>query len=185
LTPAGAAIFDTARVYIGPSTPTKQFGFSNTLTLFKNIRIYALLDRQSGGFTFNQQERSRCQTANDNCTRTNNPNARFPKTAADTILFKELAVYRSASITPEWIQSTDFTKLRELSVTYDLPTSLMRNLGGRAASISLSGRNLKIWSDYEGADPEVNSYGGRNFVRVDAYAMPQTRRLTATVNVQY
>ena len=49
----------------------------------------------------------------------------------------------------------------------------------------VSGRNLALWSDYEGVDPEVNSYGGRSFVRVDAYALPMTRRLFAGFNIQY
>jgi hypothetical protein len=46
-------------------------------------------------------------------------------------------------------------------------------------------RNLAIWSDYEGVDPEVNSYGGRNFVRVDAYAAPMMRRYTTAINLQF
>ncbi|MDO8501066.1 MAG: SusC/RagA family TonB-linked outer membrane protein [Gemmatimonadaceae bacterium] len=184
LTTAGAATFDTARVYLGPSTPTREIGFSNTITLFRNLRLYALLDHKGGHYIFNLQERNRCQ-ASDNCTRNNDPRARFPQTAADTILFKEIAVYKNSSVSPEWIQKADFTKLRELSLTYDLPETLMRRFGGRGASITVSGRNLKLWSDYEGADPEVNTYGGRNFVRVDAYAAPVPRRLSATFTVQY
>ena len=49
----------------------------------------------------------------------------------------------------------------------------------------LSGRNLALWSDYEGVDPEVNTYGGRNFVRIDAYSLPMVRRLSAGFNIQY
>ena len=37
----------------------------------------------------------------------------------------------------------------------------------------------------KGVDPEVNSYGGRNFVRIDAYALPMVRRLSAGFNLQY
>ncbi|CAA9315702.1 MAG: hypothetical protein AVDCRST_MAG40-1224, partial [uncultured Gemmatimonadaceae bacterium] len=43
LTAAGAAIFnagDTARRYIGSSIPTREIGFSNTVTLFKHFRVY-------------------------------------------------------------------------------------------------------------------------------------------------
>jgi hypothetical protein len=57
--------------------------------------------------------------------------------------------------------------------------------GASSANFVLSGRNLALWSDYEGVDPEVNSYGGRNFVRIDAYALPMVRRLTAGFNIQY
>jgi hypothetical protein len=187
LTSAGAAQFpvgDTARRYYGQSTPAREIGFSNTFTLFRYVRVYGLLDYKGGHKIFNQKERNRCQS-NDNCWRTNNPAARFPKTAADTVLFKELAVYRNASPSPEWIQKADFVKLREISVTLDIPSNLVRRSGAASANFVLSGRNLALWSDYEGVDPEVNSYGGRNFVRVDAYALPMTRRFSAGFNIQY
>jgi hypothetical protein len=101
------------------------------------------------------------------------------------VLFKELAVYRSTGISPEWIQKGDFIKLREVSATFDLPSQYARRARASAAFISLSARNLAVWSDYEGVDPEVNTYGGRNFVRVDAYAAPMLRRLSATINLTY
>jgi hypothetical protein len=189
LTPAGAAIFnvsDATRRYIGPSVPTREIGFSNTITFFKHFSLYGLLDYKAGGFIFNQQERSRCQLANDNCTRVNDPRARFPKTAEDSVLFKELAVYRNtAAVSPEWIQSSDFVKLRELSLSMDLPQNVLARTRASSGRLTLSGRNLAIWSDYEGVDPEVNSYGGRNFVRVDAYAAPMMRRLTAAVTLGF
>ncbi len=189
LTTAGAAIFnpgDTARRYMGPSAPTHEIGFANTLTLFQSVRLYALLDHKGGHKLFNLQERNRCQAANDNCWRTNNPRARFPQTPEDQVLADELAVYRSAAgVSPEWIQDADFIKLREVSLTVDVPSRYLRRTRAQSANIVLSARNLGLWSDYEGVDPEVNSYGGRNFVRIDAYAAPQTRRLTAAINFTY
>jgi TonB-linked SusC/RagA family outer membrane protein len=188
VTTAGAAVFttgETNRVYFGSPTPTREIGFSNTLTLFRYFRLYALLDHKGGHKVFNLQERNRCQTANDNCARVNNPSARFPVTGADSVLFREIAVYRSGSVSPEWIQPADFTKLREVSLTIDVPKRYVdrAKLGG--ASIMFAARNLAVWSDYEGVDPEVNSYGGRNFVRVDAYAAPMMRRYTTAINLQF
>ena len=189
LNAAGAAIYytgDSSRRYIGPSSPTREVGFSNTFTFLRRFSVYALLDYKGGGFLFNQQERSRCQAANDNCTRVNEPRARFPQSAADSALFKELAVYRNTSnVSPEWIQRTDFVKLRELSLSVDIPERVVARAGASSARLTLSGRNLKVWTKYEGVDPEVNSYGGRNFVRVDAYAAPMMQRLTAAVTLGF
>jgi TonB-linked SusC/RagA family outer membrane protein len=187
LTPAGAAQFpvgDTARRYYGQPQPTREVGLSSTFTIMRHFRVYGLLDYKGGHHIFNLKERNRCQSQ-DNCWRTNNPRARFPQTAADTMLFKELAVYRNASPSPEWIQKADFVKLREVSLSVDVPSNWVRRTGAAAASFNVAGRNLALWSDYEGTDPEVNSYGGRNFVRVDAYALPMTRRFTAGFNIQY
>jgi hypothetical protein len=189
LTTAGAAVFnpgDTARRYVGPSAPTREIGFSNTVTLFGAVRLYALVDHKGGHYLLNHQERNRCQAANDNCWRTNNPRARFPQTPEDQKLADELAVYRSTTqISPEWVQKADFIKLREVSVTVDVPARYVRLSRAQSASIVLSARNLGIWSDYEGPDPEVNSYGGRNFVRIDNYASPMMRRLSAGINLGF
>jgi TonB-dependent starch-binding outer membrane protein SusC len=188
LTPAGAAQFpvgDTARRYVGPSTPTLEWNWSNTFTVLRYFRVYTLLDAKTGHYIFNLQERNRCQAANDNCARVNDARARFPQNAADSVLFKELAVYRSTSVSPEWIEPADFIKLREISVSVDLPPSWIKRTRAATAAFTISGRNLAIWSDYSGVDPEVNSYGGRNFVRVDAYAMPMMRRWTAAMNLTF
>jgi TonB-linked SusC/RagA family outer membrane protein len=189
VTSTGVAIFntgDTARRYFGPSTPTHELSFSNTLTLLKNFHIYALLDHKGGYYVFNQQERNRCQVANDNCARVQLMAMRFPVTAEDTVLNRELAVYRSTSnVSPEWIEKADFVKLRELSFTFDLPRTLVERARAASGTFMVSGRNLKVWSDYSGVDPEVNSYGGRNFVRVDAYASPMMRRWTAGFNLSF
>jgi len=188
LTAAGGAIFnggDSARRYMGSSTPTREMGFSSTVTLFRYFRLYGLVDYKGGFHVFNQQERSRCGAANDNCWRTNDPSARFPTTAADTIRNREFAAYRASGVAPEWIQKGDFFKLREISLTVEAPPQFVSRVGAQSMSLVLSGRNLALWSDYEGVDPEVNSYGGRNFVRVDAYAAPMMRRLSAAINLTY
>lgn len=185
LTASGAAIFSPEREFIGSSIPTREVGFSNTFTFFRYFRLYGLFDYKGGFYVFNAQERSRCQAANDNCARVNDPSARFPTNMADSIANREFAVYRSGSVAQEWIQKGDFVKLRELSLTIDVPQTFVARTGAQSMNVVLSGRNLALWTDYEGTDPEVNSYGGRNFVRVDAYAAPMLRRLSAAINLTF
>jgi hypothetical protein len=182
LTPTGVVILDTA-TYRGASSPNREVGFSNTVTLFRNFRVYALLDWKGGMSIFNHKERNRCQTAVDNCAAVNNPRARNPQTPADSILFKELVVWRT--VPGVFIEKADFTKLREVSLTYTVPQQYLGRLGPSGASITISGRNLALWSDYSGIDPETNSYGGRTFLRVDAFATPNPRRLIGSVNLTF
>ena len=55
-----------------------------------------------------------------------------------------------------YFQSGGFVRLRELSMQYTLPPSVAsRIIHGRSASISIAGRNLKLWSNYLGTDPET------------------------------
>lgn len=182
LTSANALVLDTA-TWVGQSAPAHEVGLANTITFFRYFRFYTLLDWKSGFWLFNLKERNRCQTANDNCEVVNNPRARFPQTAADSALNRELTVWRG---TPApFVESADFLKLREVSFTVSAPKPWAQRLGVQTASLVLAGRNLALWSDYSGIDPEVNSYGGRNFVRADAYASPMLRRLTASVNLTF
>ena len=182
LTAAGAVILDTA-TYRGASSPNREVGFSNTVTLFKDFRVYALLDWKGGMSIFNHKERNRCQTAVDNCWRVNDPRARNPQTAADSVLARELIVWRT--VPGAFIEKADFTKLREVSVSYTVPPRFLGRLGPNSATITLSGRNLALWSDYSGIDPETNSYGGRTFLRVDAFATPNPRRFVGSVNLSF
>ena len=62
---------------------------------------------------------------------------------------------------------------------------MQNRLGASGANFTLAGRNLATWTDYRGADPEVNSYGGRLFARADTYTVPNLRRFTATLNFSF
>jgi hypothetical protein len=47
-----------------------------------------------------------------------------------------------------------FTKLREISLSYQIPARLATRMRANTGSIVLSGRNLKTWTKYRGVDPE-------------------------------
>jgi hypothetical protein len=53
------------------------------------------------------------------------------------------------------------------------------------ATVSLAGRNLAIWTDYEGADPELNFSGNADFTRSDYASVPMIRRVVASVNFSF
>jgi hypothetical protein len=182
LTPGGA-VDTTAARYIGSAVPTREIGFSNTFTFFKNWRVYALLDYKGGHYLFNQRHRNQCQAANSNCAEVNDPRALFPVTASDSLMAKELIVLRSRP--DPFIEPADFIKLRDLSLSYTLPQSLLARMGTESASLTLAGHNLAVWTKYDGADPEVNSYGGRLFVRADTYTTPMLRRVTLALNLGF
>jgi hypothetical protein len=76
-----------------------------------------------------------------------------------------------------------FTKLRELSVGYELTGGFVtRNLGLSSVEVRLAGRNLAVWSDYSGGDPEVNSPGSETGARgIDFFSNPQTRSFVITL----
>ena len=177
----GAIVLDTA-VYIGSSSPTRELGWTNSFTLFKDFSIYSLFDYQGGFYNYRGVDIYRCASS-QNCIQLNDPN--FPAS--------ELPIYQAGvSNAPRamYIHKADFWKLRDVSVTYNLPSRWAAKASASAAAITLAGHNLALWSSYPGPDPEVNTYGRANavtgsFIRGDIYAMPMTRRLSAALNLTF
>ncbi len=90
------------------------------------------------------------------------------------------------------IQKADFVRWREVSISYNFSPRVLNRLNVRKLSVSLSGRNLALWSTYPGVDPEVNAIGrgggdtqlANNFLQgTDAWNMPIPRRFFLTVNL--
>lgn len=55
-------------------------------------------------------------------------------------------------------QLETFLKLRDLSLTYNMPESIYQKLGLTGLSISFVGQNLLIWTkEYKFSDPDVGS----------------------------
>jgi hypothetical protein len=86
---------------------------------------------------------------------------------------------------PVYVEDGGFLKLREVSLSYDVPT---RFLGRRVSSaqLQLSGRNLKTWTNYSGYDPEVSNFGnvaaGRN---QDVTPFPPSRTFWLGLNLVF
>ncbi|HEU4643343.1 MAG TPA: SusC/RagA family TonB-linked outer membrane protein [Gemmatimonadaceae bacterium] len=183
----GKLQYDSTLKYVGPSDPTYEGSLSNTVTLFGNIRLYALIDFKGGNYLFDQKDRNRDQASNRNSLHFNDP--AHPLSAADS-------AYYSGNATMPWIVPADFIKLRDVSVSYTFPQSLTSRLGGKDVTLTLSGHNLGFISKkYPGIDPEVNFFGSGTFrtgttnfiqfIRVDSYTLPMLRRFTASLNVSF
>jgi TonB-linked SusC/RagA family outer membrane protein len=191
-----APIYEQEFRFVGPSMPTRMIAFSNTLTLFRNWRVYALLDHQGGHYTMNYKEYNRCATVvnGPTCPRLNDPN----------VTPEDRALYGTAGGTPTvvtsvmtqtlYVEKADFVKLRDLSLTYTVPDRWAQRAGVDGAAITLAGHNVAMWTDYTGLDPEVNGYSNNllrgsgassQFARIDAYAAPMMRRYTVQFNVTY
>jgi hypothetical protein len=94
----------------------------------------------------------------------------YDQPSPDTKIGATLGAYRynlwdGGNNTSVYLQDGSFLKVREVTLGYDLPESMVSKLSAmnaKSARISLSGRNLFIISGYNGFDPEVNN--GGNFV---------------------
>jgi hypothetical protein len=105
----------------------------------------------------------------------------------------KLGVWRTSyyqKYTRVYYQDASFWKLRELTLTYDLPRSRLTGLFAHAdhAQVSFTGRNLKTWTKFRGTDPEYanfNSTAAPSSVQVErelgAYPVSRSFWLQFTV----
>jgi hypothetical protein len=118
------------KVYWGQPTPTWTGSVSNTVTLFRNLRLSALVDFQ-GGHTYEDGE---IQAGHQN----------FQNTAAasrrDDPIF---AAYQSVvPRAPLGFFDAGFAKLRELGASYTLPQVALRRLGVSNGTVTGAWRNV-------------------------------------------
>lgn len=168
-------------IYMGPSRPTREAALTNTFTFFGNLRISALFDYRGGHFQWcaicSINSRIDLNTWDVNTGGTAlNPDV----SAADVEAIRSLQ-------TISHITKADNVKFRELSLSYTFPESWTQFVpGGSRWSLTLSGRNLKIWTKYKGrGDPEVQFNPGDSFQLLDYASTPQTRRLSASLRVTF
>ena len=96
------------------------------------------------------------------------------------------AVLHPSQTVHGYMEKGDFWKLREVSLSYRLPTSIAARMGASRASVVLAGRNLGVWARYTGMDPEINWNGsGDNFGVSEFLTQPPVRYYTMRVNFTF
>jgi TonB-linked SusC/RagA family outer membrane protein len=79
------------------------------------------------------------------------------------------------NIFEHYIEPGDFTRVRELALTYDAGAALA-DLGVKSARFTLAARNVALFTAYRGYDPEINSAAQGNNVRgADFSTVPPPR----------
>lgn len=89
------------------------------------------------------------------------------------------------SVTEEFVYDASFIKLRELSLGYNFPKTIVNKIGLSALSVSVVGRNL--WNIYDKVplvDPE-SSFNNGNAQGLEMYGLPATRSIGFNLNVKF
>ena len=86
-----------------------------------------------------------------------------------------------------YIEDGDYIRLKNITLAYNIPTSLLNKIKLRSARLYVTGINLATFTDYTGWDPEVNTdyrAGNRN-QGSDFYAAPQIKSVTFGLNLGF
>lgn len=84
------------------------------------------------------------------------------------------------------INDGSWTRLREVSLEYKISNKKLSKLTKISSiDLSLAGRNLAIWTDILGIDPEVNQSGVDNGFGIEYFTNPSTKSWVATLKLNF
>ncbi|MGB3801853.1 MAG: SusC/RagA family TonB-linked outer membrane protein [Lewinella sp.] len=142
-------INDEDRVIIGNSLPDFYGGLTNTFH-YGNFHLNVFLQTSQGGLRYNPD-----QWYGDEFGRRNVPtNYRF-WTPDNPITDAPRPGYRGSL--GDWnFRDPSYVRLKDVRLSYQIPSPLLDRLGMEAFTVYIAGRNLYTWTDWIGWDPETN-----------------------------
>ncbi|MGI9076378.1 MAG: TonB-dependent receptor domain-containing protein [Gemmatimonadaceae bacterium] len=162
---SGGTCNDSTSKVLGDPNPDWLGSWLNELTLRKNLRFRVLLDGSFGNDVMNLSARIRDLIGNLNSPEAERELLPYgdPRKLPAGYLFRRFPLFN------EYVEDGSFVKLREVSLSYTLDQPWVRRYLAGGLEVTVSGRNLHTWTDYNGYDPEVNLFG-QNAERAGATA---------------
>jgi TonB-linked SusC/RagA family outer membrane protein len=162
--------------FLGYSSPrdlvTIQNGFN---FLNRKLQVNMLLDYR-GGFSIQNNYISFLCRAKTTCYDEQSPQASLAQQA-------RVVAVRNLGTSYGYWENGQFWRLREVSATATLPNSLASRMRARDASLTLSARNLHVWTSYTGPDPEANYSTGD--VQTDLLTTAPRSYFTLRLNLHF
>ncbi len=160
----------TLRKVIGDPNPDYTASLVNEIR-YKKLSLRVQIDAVRGGNVFNADFRTR-QGVGNGTVAMQEDLGQIPRGYVAGVYAIE-----------QWrISDGSFTKLRELSLTYHVG----KIKGFSELNVSLSGRNLISWDNYNGYDPEVNAGGQSTILRgIDFGAIPIPKTFSFGIQAKF
>lgn len=181
---------DSLNKVIGDPNPKWMGSLLNEFFIARRVRVRALLDGVFGNDIMNLSTRAQ----NAGIASNSKSYERELLPFGDPRKVPPTWNSRTQGIFEYWIEDGSFVKLRELSASYNFNSAPLRRLFRDGLELTVSGRNLYVWTDYSGYDPEINLFGtnagGRESVQTTAadrgfdfggYPIPRTWSVSARV----
>lgn len=132
-------------IYLGRSDPNIEGAFTTTITLSQGLTLTGLVDFKQGVHHGENDTLVRCALFHS-CK------ANYRPLEFDPVFVAQI---QSSNLHNLAVADASFIKLRDVSLTYLLPEALAGTIGAARASITLTGHNLKTWTDWTSLDPET------------------------------
>ena len=171
------------RRYIGDQEPDYFGGFTNIFS-FKGFTINALFNYEYGRLATDGQINFMLENGNRTFNSLREPyDNRWRKPGDLTAIPRifdtgaEPGGVNHVSASSRLWRKADFIRLRDLKISYNIPSNLLSNLKLNSAVFYVQGQNLFTYTNYWGYDPE--------FVGTATGIIPQTRNINVGLQVGF
>lgn len=154
------------RIIIGDAIP-KVYGGLNTDVEYKGFSLALNINYKIGGDLYDGAykdvaddgyywERIRSEDYYENMWTPENTNGSMPRLDGNDLTDPQQYSTRQ-------LHNASFLRLKNITLAYSIPKTLVNKIGVNNARVYLNGTNLLTFSKYKLADPEVNEYGTRGW----------------------
>ncbi len=200
----GLPLQDPVDGKVGDPTPDFTLGFRNTLT-YKSMELSFLFDFRKGGDVYNGTsgvlngfgvgaetlDRNEVVTF-DGVAADANGNPTSAENTVSTIKggtdggSNYYRAYGFVNLDELTVQDGSWVRLRDVNLSYELPTSVVSKLPFGSVNVTFNARNVFLITDYTGIDPETNLTGDASNVQgYDYFNNPNTRSYGFKLNVTF
>lgn len=162
--------------------PKWQMSWSNNISFLQNFELAFLFHHSHKNFnsSLNQELTDEGGTSPDWST----------KNAAGVPVGVARQLGQPGVTTRQFIQDATFTKLREVSLYYTIPKTLLSKNSVlksiESVKVGVSAQNVFVWTKYYGYDPEGANFGNRPTIApVDLLSFPAARRMYFHLNINF
>lgn len=185
LSTTGYPQVSTTLMNIGDRNPDFTSGITNTFN-YKNLSLSFMVDVRVGGDVFNATENSLVRSGLSTKTLDRGSKV-FEGVIESTGLPNTISVplnqnyYQTiyANQGYDFVEDGGWYRLRYITFSYAMPSSVLNKLSLKGLSFTLTGRNLILITDYSGVDPEVSGsgagVGGTGSFGFDNLGVPATK----------
>ena len=167
-------------VKTGDPNPDFTFGMTNNFS-FRNFDVSIFLQGVYGNDVFNGT-RIFLESGTGEDNQTTNMLRRWMQPGDIT----DVPRAGDGNISSRFIENGSYMRIKNVSLGYSFPKTMLRRAHIKTARIYVSGQNLFTFTSYSGMDPEVNYRGNNNIVMgTDFFTYPQSRTILLGINLGF
>lgn len=198
----GYPLIDSQKRYIGNREPKFYYGLTNNFR-YKSFEFSFLVDGAYGAQLLNATSQSLISSGNHKMMEEYRnqefifsgvvelPDGSYGLNTKPIVLNQTFFTQYYILAGTNFVEEVSWVRLRNISLAWNLPQSLLSRIRIKGANMSINFQNLLLLTNYSGGDPEVNNAGpgggasGAGTMGVDYFQVPHRKAVTLGLNLKF